>query len=120
MGVSGSAEALRDDPPDPQPEHSPSFLSVSVLLDQEAAAFAILPTARFTFLLVEAFPSLLAQHALIISMLESQGCFLMGGGGGKRRPEGHEEFKEPRENLRLCSLPSSSSLSFPAAVKVSR
>lgn len=37
--MSGSAEALRDDPPGPQPEYSPSLLFVPVLLDQEAAAF---------------------------------------------------------------------------------
>lgn len=31
-------------------------------------------------------------------------------GGGESRPEGHGEFKESEENLRHCSLPSSSSL----------
>lgn len=45
----GNDEALRDDPLDPQPEHSSSFLFVSVLLDHEAAAFAILPTVHFAF-----------------------------------------------------------------------
>lgn len=52
-------------------------------------------------------------------MLKSQGCFLMGGGGGRRRPEGHGEFKAPGEKLiALCVLGSSFPGLPPAALSV--